>query len=57
MKKDIDYLMGLSENPLILAERAIATPIGIAEQDAICITDANTEGGRWWSDKVKCQPK
>jgi hypothetical protein len=44
MKKDIDYLMGLSQNPLILAERAIATPIGIAEQDAICITDASTNG-------------
>ena len=44
MKYDIDYLMGLSPSTLINEELAIATPIGIAEKDAICRIDTNTDG-------------
>jgi hypothetical protein len=58
MKKDIDYLMGLPQDaPQITAERAIATPRGIAEQDAICIDYPGVLNWRWWSDTVKCQPR
>lgn len=44
MKKDIDYLMGLSPSTLINEELAIATPIGIVEKDAICRIDTSTDG-------------
>lgn len=57
MKKDIDYLMGLSPSTLINEELAIATPIGIAEKDAICRIDTNTDGWRWWDNFFKCQPR